>query len=328
MKGRRDRKLHRTPGAPLLRQFYGTLDRCRIAGNNDLIASVIIGCIADLVVSGFCRNSEHFFKGKPEHGGHRASPHGSCLLHRAAADAQEFAVSLMERAPAAAKAEYSPSEWPATHCTSRARSMPASFKNAQHRQRDSHQRRLCVLSQRQCFGRSLPHHGGKPLVQCHIHFVEYCPRRRKCLRKRLSHPDGLAPLARKHESSRHRTFSEVTERQSARLAFLLAFLATSTATARLSTCSARLAFSSEPRINRASARSRPGAERTAAARRRQGQLARRPVFPPSEHSSLSERLRRAWRRDDVRQRGKAFRCRYTNTSILRAKMSARSRSKN
>ena len=36
------------------------------------------------------------------------------------------AVSAMVKAPAAASAEYSPSEWPATNCASRARSRPAS----------------------------------------------------------------------------------------------------------------------------------------------------------------------------------------------------------
>ena len=36
------------------------------------------------------------------------------------------AASAMVKAPAAASAEYSPSEWPATNCASRARSRPAS----------------------------------------------------------------------------------------------------------------------------------------------------------------------------------------------------------
>ena len=73
-----------------------------------------------------------------------------------------------------------------------------------------------------------------------------------------------------------------------------------------------LPFRPNPPITRAFRRSWLGAERTAVLSRRmkrgQGRLARRPVFPPSEHSSLSRRARGARRQDrgHGRNKGKAF----------------------
>ena len=96
----------------------------------------------------------------------------------------------------------------------------------------------------------------------------------------------------------------------------------------------QLAFWPKLPITPASARSRPGAERTAAGLQgllRQDRSVRRPVFPPSEHSSLSRRARRAMRgtrlirstaSTDMTATKEGISCRYTNTSSSRARTSS------
>src|SRR5256886_8162466 len=91
----------------------------------------------------------------------------------------------------------------------------------------------------------------------------------------------------------------------------------------------RLAFSPELRITAASARSRLGTERSAARpdAARQDMIVRRPVFPPSQHSSLSRKDSKGFAPGNERQTRERHRCRSTNTSSSRAKTRARSRSK-
>ena len=110
------------------------------------------------------------------------------------------AVSETVSEPAAASAEYSPSEWPATNAASRARSRPGfALKHAHGGERDRHQRGLRILGQRQPVGRAVPHDGGELLAQRFIDFVEHVAGGGKIVRKRLAHADGLAALARKNK---------------------------------------------------------------------------------------------------------------------------------
>ena len=63
----------------------------------------------------------------------------------------------MLRLPAAASAEYSPSEWPATKAASRPTEKAGfGLQHAQRRDRHRHQRRLGIFGQLQGFGRVRP----------------------------------------------------------------------------------------------------------------------------------------------------------------------------
>ena len=121
------------------------------------------------------------------------------------------AVSEMVSAPAAASAEYSPSEWPATNAASRDRSRPASrFKHAHGGERDRHQRGLRVLGQREPVGRALPHDRGQLLAERVVDFAKHLAGGRKGVRERLAHADGLAALPRENKCDRHAYPSEKT----------------------------------------------------------------------------------------------------------------------
>ncbi len=80
----------------------------------------------------------------------------------------------------------------------------------------------------------------------------------------------------------------------------------------------------KPPITQASARSRPGAERTAAGFQQEtggrGLMARRPVFPPSQLSSLSRKGSKGLAPGGAsKDQGKASSCRSMNTSSSRAR---------
>ena len=76
------------------------------------------------------------------------------------------AASAIESARAAASAEYSPSECPATKARV-ALEIDSGFllKRAQRRKRDRHQRRLGIFSQRQRIGRPVPDDVAEPFAQ-------------------------------------------------------------------------------------------------------------------------------------------------------------------
>ena len=110
----------------------------------------------------------------------------------------------MVKAPAAASAEYSPSEWPATNCASRCEiDAGFRFEHAHRRERNRHQRRLRILGQRQLVGRPLPHDRGELFAERRVDLVEHRARGRESFGQRLAHADRLAALARKHEGCRH-----------------------------------------------------------------------------------------------------------------------------
>ena len=115
------------------------------------------------------------------------------------------AVSAMVRLPAAASAEYSPSECPATKAASRPTEKPASVSSTRERRdRHRHQRRLGVLGELQGFGRTVPDHGGQLLAERRIDLVEHRAGGRKGFGERLAHADRLGPLPRKSKCCRHR----------------------------------------------------------------------------------------------------------------------------
>ena len=100
---------------------------------------------------------------------------------------------------------------------------------------------------------------------------------------------------------------------------------------QMSAAERSLAFWPQIPINSRDSVDRPGAERTAAAGLEPvsagpaGPASRVPAFRAFEPF---RRARRAWRRSDGLQQRKGIPCRYTSTSILRARTSARSRSRN
>ena len=115
------------------------------------------------------------------------------------------AVSEMLRLPAAASAEYSPSECPATKAASRPTEKPASVSSTRKvAKRDRHQRRLGVFGELQGLGRAVPDDGGQLFPERRIDLVEHRARGRKSLRQGLAHADRLGALPRKGECCRHR----------------------------------------------------------------------------------------------------------------------------
>ena len=114
------------------------------------------------------------------------------------------AASAIEKVPAAASAEYSPSECPATKAASRARSSPASAS------RTRIVARLTAMRAGWAFAVSVSASAGPSnisarelLRQRRVDLVEDRAGLRKGLGKRLAHADRLAALPRKHECPRH-----------------------------------------------------------------------------------------------------------------------------
>src|SRR4029077_8586344 len=183
---------------------------------------------------------------------------------------------------------------------------------------------LRVLGQRQRLGRALPHGARELFAECRIDLLEHRTCRRKGIGEGLAHADCLAALPRKNESERH----SLALKRSA-----LRHRDTRPVKRRRRGCGSwnrpvRLAFSLELRINPASARSWLGTERTAAwpSAVRQDPMVRRPVFPPSEHSSLSRKVSKGFAPGGAPNE-EGHQCRSTNTSFSRARTRARSRLK-
>src|SRR6266566_2408577 len=111
------------------------------------------------------------------------------------------AVSLMLRLPAAASAEYSPSECPATNAASRRTEKPASVSST---------RRVAIDTAINA-GRAVPDHGGELFAERGIDLIKHRAGGREGLRQRLAHADRLGALPRKSECCRHRRSLNVPE---------------------------------------------------------------------------------------------------------------------
>ena len=77
------------------------------------------------------------------------------------------------------------------------------FKDPHGGERDRHQRRLCVLRERERLRRPVPDHLAEPFAERRVDFLEHLTRRRKAFGQALAHADRLAALARKNERNRH-----------------------------------------------------------------------------------------------------------------------------
>ena len=111
-------------------------------------------------------------------------------------------------APAAARAEYSPREWPATKAAlSESLKSALVLQHAQHGQADRHQGRLGVLGQGQIRLRPLEHEPAQALAQRIVDLLEDEARRAEGLGERTPHADGLGSLAREDEAGGHSEFS-------------------------------------------------------------------------------------------------------------------------
>ena len=126
------------------------------------------------------------------------------LLHGAARVLSSRAVSARLRAPAAASAEYSPSEWPATKVTLSMKLEALLGEHAHRRERHRHQRRLRILGERQLSLGPLPHQLGQILAERLVDFGKHRARGRIGLGELGAHADGLASLTGKNESNAHR----------------------------------------------------------------------------------------------------------------------------
>ena len=110
------------------------------------------------------------------------------------------AVSLSENVPAAASAEYSPSEWPPTNFAVLATVIPCSaFKHGKHRHAHGHQGGLGIGGERQVGFRPFPHEGGQVLGKGCIHLGKHRAGGGKRIRQRLAHANRLASLARERK---------------------------------------------------------------------------------------------------------------------------------
>ena len=127
MERRGDRQQHRAPGALGLGDLDRALDRRLVAGHHDLPAAIVVGGLADLALRGLGRDRrrrvELQCRAAPPSRRCRPAPPAAWRGRGCAAAAR---CRRCVNAPAAASAEYSPSEWPATNCASRLRSTPAS----------------------------------------------------------------------------------------------------------------------------------------------------------------------------------------------------------
>ena len=115
-------------------------------------------------------------------------------------------MSPIEKLPAAASAEYSPSEWPGDVGGVRGDRYPLRLERPQRREAHRHQRRLGVARARQRILRPLEDDRGELLAERLVDLVEDRARRRNRVGQRLAHADGLAPLAGEKKCGRHRSF--------------------------------------------------------------------------------------------------------------------------
>ena len=145
---------HRALGALGLGDLDRALDRRLVAGHDDLPGAIVIGGLADFALRGFAAPPlEACAKSRPSSAAIAPVPTGTAFCIAWPRVRNSRAASAMLNAPAAASAEYSPSEWPATNCASRLRSTPGfRFEHAHRRQRNRHQRRLRILGQRERVG--------------------------------------------------------------------------------------------------------------------------------------------------------------------------------
>ena len=81
MKWGGDRQHHRTLGTPGFRDLDRALDRCLVAGNHDLTAAVVIGCLADLPPGGFVRHCDDRLEFEPKQRRHGTGAYRHGFLH-------------------------------------------------------------------------------------------------------------------------------------------------------------------------------------------------------------------------------------------------------
>ena len=114
------------------------------------------------------------------------------------------AASATVKALAAAKAEYSPSECPATNCASRCKFKPASVSMTRKVASETAINAGCAFSVSVSVSEGPSKMMAAELAaESSINFIENQSRGSKICCERLAHPDGLAALTRKHESDRH-----------------------------------------------------------------------------------------------------------------------------
>ncbi len=131
------------------------------------------------------------------------TPSGTAFCMASPRMRRSRAASPIERLPAAASAEYSPSEWPATKAACEPTEIPSRFERAHGGQADRHQCRLGVARARQGVLRAREDDCGKLLAERLVDLVENRAGRGNRVRERLSHADCLAPLAGEQECQCH-----------------------------------------------------------------------------------------------------------------------------
>ena len=113
-------------------------------------------------------------------------------------------MSARLKLPAAASAEYSPSEWPATKATlSLSEKSLLGLQHANDGERDRHQGGLGVLGQGELILGPHPDQGRERLTERLVDLGEHGTRRRVSLGELRAHADGLTPLPGKNESNAH-----------------------------------------------------------------------------------------------------------------------------
>ena len=123
------------------------------------------------------------------------APTGTAFCIASATGAQQARGVGEVRLPAAASAEYSPSEWPATKAASRAnRETGLGLQHAQRRDRNRHQRGLGIFGELEGFGWPFPDDARSVFRRAPRRPRRIPPAPPERLRQGLAHADGLRTL--------------------------------------------------------------------------------------------------------------------------------------
>ena len=187
---------------------FGDLDRAfdrgLVAGHHHLAAAIVVGGLADLALRGFGGDGGGGVEIKADQRRHGADADRHRLLHGEPARAQQPRGVGEGEGAAAASAEYSPSEWPATNCASRARSRPASVSSTRSAASETAISAGCAFSVSVSVSAGpFEDEAAQLLAESAVDLVEDRAGGREIVGQRLAHADRLAALPRKYESDRH-----------------------------------------------------------------------------------------------------------------------------
>ena len=191
MKGGADGQRNGPLGAGGLGEFARAADRTGVAGDDDLLGRIEVGCGDDLALRGFGQYACEFAVGEFEDRGHGADALRNCFLHVPAA--------LFDQAHGVGKGDGSSRHQSRVLAQAVARHVlrlhPFGFEHPERRHRYREQRRLGVFGLFQLVLRPLETQLGKGESERLIGFREHGGSNRKCVGERFPHAGELRSLA-------------------------------------------------------------------------------------------------------------------------------------